>query len=189
MAQAVPMYYTFEGTPNETITTSTYTFVFDLFVLNNLVHPSRYRMTPPEGWEELGVGIGHIIVNYGDVFIDGIKKEWSEVVKVTSPYAESVEEIVGYPDNEHLHMSFFKFGGFVAEDYQPLLLHEFELGDRFVIATDWGDTQLDPHNENQQWIFLTSVTQNYPIPEPCTFFLLGSGLMGLAAFRKKCKKS
>lgn len=170
IAQAVPMYYTFEGTPNETITTSTYTFVIDLDELDY----SNPQWGSFSGWEEFSED--YSLVNYGYVFIDGIRKGWSELVDVN----------YNYPDDLGILMAFLKIGDFVAEDYGARFIYEFEVGDGLNIARDWSETW---NSERNQHIVLTSITQYYPIPEPCTFFLLGSGLIGLAAFRKKCKKS
>lgn len=169
VAQAVPMYYTFEGTPNETITTSTYTFVIDLDELDY----SNPRWGTFPRWEEFAED--YCLVNYGYVFIDGIKKEWSELIDVS----------YDYPEDDLILMAFLKFGGFVAEDYGAHFIYEFEVGDWFNIARDWSET-LDM--ERNQRLVLTSITQNNPIPEPCTFFLLGSGLIGVVVFKRKCKK-
>jgi len=169
MAQAVPMYYTFEGTPNKTITTSTYTFVIDLDELD--YSNPQWGIFP--GWEEFSED--YSLVNCGYVFIDGIRKGWSELVDVN----------YNYPDDSGILMAFLKIGDFVAEDYSERFIYEFEVGDWLNIATDWSQT----FEETSQYLVLTSITQNYPIPEPCTFFLLGSGLIGLVAFRRKSEKS
>ena len=173
MAQAVPMYYTFEGTPNETITTSTYTFVIDLDELDY----SNPRWGTFPGWEERAED--YALVNHGQVFIDGQRKEWSELLSVSYNY-------YAYPDDLAICMAFLKFGDFVAEDYNARVIYEFEVGDWLNIARDWSET-LDM--ERNQRLVLTSITQNNPIPEPCTFFLLGSGLIGVVVFKRKCKKS
>lgn len=166
MAQAVPMYYTFEGVPNETITTSTYTFVIDLDELDY----SNPQWGTFSGWEEFGED--YSLVNYGYVFIDGIRKSWGELVDVN----------YNYPSDLGICMAFLKISNFVAEDYGARFIYEFEVGDVLSIARDWSETW---NSERNQHIVLTSITQNYPIPELRTFFLLGSGLIGLAAFTKK----
>ena len=48
--------------------------------------------------------------------------------------------------------------------------------------------QLSIHR-SKGWVFLSEVTfEGSPIPEPGTFILLGAGLIGIAAFRRKYKK-
>lgn len=45
----------------------------------------------------------------------------------------------------------------------------------------------DPVTYNLE--FDDSYTNGTPTPEPCTLLLLGSGLVGLAAYRKRCRKA
>lgn len=68
--------------------------------------------------------------------------------------------------------------------YTTVMANSYGAGNAIFLAYDWYQTASDP-----SWgSVLDSAVTMAPIPEPATMLLLGSGLVGLAGFRRKKKK-
>ena len=196
IVRATPLYYTFEGP-------STLVFMGDLDAIPPEIDTDNTYQTGSEDgclWRDSSDfgNIFHVILIDFDEYGTITDSEGNVTTLAYACYADYLWGSLvpgtvlndNQPENNYLiDMSPYEPGGAkeLRVSYGDKQLHLSSPGELFAHPDFGGNWDIGNHVAGG-YLKITGISETMPIPEPTTLILIGSGLIGIAAFRKKLMK-